>query len=1262
MTSVPKPHLCGGEQALFPRWHVLLNLACVVVALALLFTPFRVMEASQTVSADAFHSGTFDSKRLEYARTDAPDSDAQGTLGLILNECQPDAPVLDLRQAVWGQGEIFSLAGKWSFYWQALLTGREIDAKPPVTYQVPGIWNSADAERAAYTRVGYGTLHRCIIVPSDITSLYLAVPDTPSAFRLYVNGVLEASVGRVGRDFESEVPRFLPKVVQLRPIDGVLNLHLQVSNHHFIEGGLWRSPELTDGSGIFFLQDWPLLLNVFVFAVLFTIGLYHLAIFAMRSQEKAAAYFGMLCLIICLRTLLVDQRLLHQADWISWDVLQLLEFLCFYVTVPFFAGFIRSLFPSAVSAKLLPATTLIAAVFCFVALFSPVRFFALFAVPYQIVVLIVVVYCLLCSVQIVRQQLPGGGLFATSHVLFSAAIIHDVLLHNLLISGQPVITLGWLAFVVFQSIVLNRRYVKSLSMVEDMSDLLQKRNAELESMSAFKDEFLATTSHELRMPLHSIDGLAKILLKDPALVPLHQQRHNVELISATATRLGNLVNDILDFASIKHSSLDLQQEVVELRSVIVAVIDNVEPLIGSKDIVLTTDVDDSVKFVFADANRVQQILFNLLGNAIKFTEEGFILLKSRRKGVAVEIEVIDTGVGIPPDKMDIIFEPFEKLSQNQATAYQGTGLGLSISRKLVEMQGGEMILESRADIGTTVRFTLPAAEPQVPSSEEGTGVIGAENTEMGSDDSPYLNEEISSRGANHAIKVPTGEVMMRSGSDSREARMEPDGAFSRYEGAEFDTSADESSRLMSSKPEEFALIFFVDDEELNRHLLQKQLQQAGYATEAFAGGGAMLQRLKCKVPDLVVLDLMMPNLNGFEVCAHIREQFDAYELPVIMLTARHQSADIVRALSQGANDYLTKPYHQQELVARIQSLLSVRNLWKAREENQRLNEEINRRIDAESALRQSNERLLQVLNQAEQAMALLDRDLELLYFNWAFRDWFGIPNKVLPDPEQILGQVVINALNGLLETTDQETCEFAVCFSSAERDTGRSLSEVFAIETDADRRQPCEAILIAKSCQLKDEIYIALEIHHKRSAYREAWLSDGSLGTETGEREPLQVISTLSTELNESRGRLDALETALHAVTRLLSQQQSKQAVELLQGKTQNRTLPVTPSGVERREALVELLRISLNYWERYTTKSKTALAEESKCWRVYVDGGTVKTRTFDKYLSPKTLPAHPRWRSVVRTANFVLAQCELEAPDQAIINHQIALIEKLYA
>lgn len=1148
------------------------------------------------------------------------------------NNTYHDLPTLDLRDKSWGQGDEFKLDGLWHAYWGHFLTPDEIkhtDVKP-ILFPVPGVWSDQPNKKNRYTTyqfvpdeniskevienqqailpaLGFMTYHAKVKIPESIGPVYLYIPDMPSAYKLFVNGTKVSSNGKTGFFQNTEIPGFLPKVVKLDH-QGELDIVIHLSNFHYREGGIWFSLRVTDESGFFNLAQRPIISAVFFAGILIAIGLYNFSFFAFRSREVAALYFGLLCVVVGIRRLLIDERVLYLFDWFSWASLQRIEHLCFYVSLPLFMGYFTALYKKHIPNNTPKIIWVLVSPFVLICLAFSNRIYTELNVAFQVLVLIAISFSLLMYIKVIREKGNNVKVFGISLCVLMLTLIHDVLKANGLVGTNVNIAhFGVLAFVISQSIALQRTYLKSLDLVEAMSRQLKTRNKELLEMDAFKDEFLATTSHELRTPLQGIAGLAKVLQEDASDNFSADQKNKIGLIAKTTQRLSVLVNDILDFSSIKHGKLKLNPTQIDLKALAELTLSTVSPLLRQKDIKLSASIAQDARFITADEFRFQQILINLMGNAVKYTEKGFIELATYTSSEHVIIEISDSGVGIPAEKRQSLFRPFEQVHVEGHITASGTGLGLSISQQLVELHGGTLDINSRVGEGTTVTMCFP---------------LSISNT---SQEPLATNEDLD-------LNLSSNINLAKRDSNEEQSDQQP---------VIVNASLEEAK--------DGPMIYIVDDEAVNRELLGSLLLKQGYQVEQFPEGLSLLKRLNQQIPDLILLDFMMPKMSGLEVCQCIRKQYDSYELPVMMITARHLIQDIVSALGAGANDYLIKPYHDQELIARVKGQLSVRQYWIANKENQKLKNEIKRREALEDELSELNLRLLNALDISTDMILLINDSYQVVYANELASNALQTKQSA-ENNGSLLGKDIHEYLDPKLSRLIKEN------FAKPNQES---------IHTEMiDEKAAMAWQATIKFFQQGQSPYIALILQSSPIA-----------------NQPSQdnTLAKLTYELSESRQKIHDIESTLRHVLGNNEADESEDDAEdgsrSQNADNQQNSLPITQQKPETgspqqnpddtnnpKENIVSLLRTSLNLWERHTNKGKVELAEQSRCWRVYVDGTTVKTRTFDKYLSARSIPDRPRWRAVVRTANFVLAHCALNDDEKKLLNQLTALVENYYS
>ncbi|PID55786.1 GGDEF domain-containing protein [candidate division KSB3 bacterium] len=425
----------------------------------------------------------------------------------------------------------------------------------------------------------------------------------------------------------------------------------------------------------------------------------------------------------------------------------------------------------------------------------------------------------------------------------------------------------------------------------------------LKQLDKIKDEFLANTSHELRTPLNGIIGIAESLFDISAQQNIKAVHQNLLLIISSGKRLASLINDILDFSKMKSKGLNVQRNPVDINILAEVVIKLYETLSAEKGIHLENLMDKEIPPVLGDEDRLQQILHNLISNSIKFTEKGTITISAKSLDNISElpsrlqekcspathfpmllVTISDTGIGIPEEKLESIFLSFEQVDASTTRNYGGTGLGLTITKQLVELHGGIIWADSPPGQGANFHFTLPFADDVSAASAH--------------------HDHMTALTVEHDNAVPEKRMI------SEESNVT-------------------ALNVIEQAETEFTILI-VDDEAVNQQVLVNHLSSRNFRLLQAENGIDALKILdRERSLDLVLLDIMMPKMSGYDVARKIRERFLPNELPIIMLTAKNLVSDVVTGLSSGANDYLTKPFSKYELLARIDTHLHLLRINKS---------------------------------------------------------------------------------------------------------------------------------------------------------------------------------------------------------------------------------------------------------------------------------------------------------------------------------------------
>jgi len=1086
--------------------------------------------------------------------------------------------LLDLSGWDFARDGVVHLDGEWEFHWQHLLSPSEAAvaaAAPTGFFQLPGFWNGHQVAGRTLGGDGYATFRLRVRLPPDTPPLALRIEDQATAYRLWVNGAEVLANGRVGAEAAATIPYYRIHTAALPEGAAALDVLLQVANFHLLRGGPYRKIALGSRAAIESLHTRRFAVDLLLFGVLGIVGLYHVVFFLLRPKDRSPLYFGGFCLAWCASTAFGATggrfvTLLFPAT--PWYWLCRADLLGWFASVPLACMFFAALFPAEFSTRLLRAAQAAAALAWTFVLLAPSRCIGWVEVPYQVFSLAMAAYIVAMLVRALRRGRSGAGLILAGFLVFVATVVNDILFMNLVIYSVYLISAGMLAMVGCQSFVLARRFAQSFATVEALTTELEEKNRALSRLDRLKDEFLANTSHELRTPLHGIVGLAESLLAGATGALPPKTRDNLAMIAASGRRLTALINDILDVSRLRHRDLPLRRRPLDLRSLAETVLTVMRPLAQGKPLELQNAVPEGLPPALGDEDRLQQILFNLVGNAIKFTDRGSVRLAAASRNGRLEVTVADTGVGIPEAIQERIFQPFEQGDASDVRAFGGAGLGLAITRQLVELHGGEIAVESAPGAGSRFRFTLPAAADAAPP----TPVPAA---------------------APAPVLPPAAPI----------AADTPPASLPGVEGP--------------------VTILAVDDDPVNLQVIVNCLAYRNITLRTAAGGREALELVgQGPPPDLVLLDIMMPRLTGYEVCRKLRQSFPPSVLPVILLTARSGPRDLAQGFAEGANDYLVKPFHKDVLLARVVSQLQLKKAYLTLRENLSLRRELEERARSERELRVVQRRLSVMLDRIDDALLAVNESGEITFCNRRGEELLG------RRADALLGRPFLSLVRpapGGAEAAG--TTALTTCFEGA-GEPGPALAE---LATGGGAAVPVR--IFPARFEVEEEPVCLMILRPVAGA---------------GERTPAPDLprSLAAVEaLQRNRARLQSIKATLNGLLPVIDAQQPGFLKELSAIddalESVGRNLLQGEHHESRRHLAVEVMTCALDYWTQCTGLSKADLATQSGLWKTYTNqDGWERTQTLDRYLSIDTFPQRPAWVKVFKTAEYVLAAGKVDS------------------
>ncbi|WP_456290342.1 ATP-binding protein [Paenibacillus sp. AK002] len=766
-----------------------------------------------------------------------------------------------------------SLNGKWAFYWNQLLDPDDLKqgASPAVSAYVdmPEYWTNYTLNGRKLPADGYATYRLTISGLDSEEPIALKLRNIYSSYALWVNDTLAASAGKPETTHEASIPKYGPSVVvPVKPdSDGRLTLLVQVANYTYPKGGINNAIELGDAKQLQQEKSVELVRDSLVIGSLLVIGVYHIILYVLRRNDVTPLYFGLFCMCIAVRTMLVGSRfILEIFPAFSWVWFAKVSYLTIYVGELFLISYIYHLFPQFLSRKVWRLTQFFTISLTLLVLTTDIRVYDYSLIPFQIYSIGLVLYAVYASIRLARQRQEGAVLLILGFSLIFLTAVNDTLNRKGVFTTPALLQFGVLGFVFLQALLLSMKSSRAFFQVERLSERLL-------TLDKLKDEFLAKTSHELRTPLHGIIGLADALIDGSSGKLPSPVIDLLRLMKVSGQRLAHLVNDILDFSKLKHQEIGLVLVTVNLRLAVELTLQVLNPLAEKKGLQLSHQLPDDM-YVMADENRLQQILHNLIGNAIAYTETGAVTVTAKRLQGQVSIQITDSGIGIAEADLDRIFESFEQINPLDRSQQGGTGIGLSITKKLVELHDGRIGVTSGLGEGSTFSFTLPMAGEGKPKSPP----------------------------------LPVADYI-------------PTESFSHWEIVEPEREAAHSNKQLPS-------VLIVDDDPINVQVLL-QFLAGKYSLRSTCSGQEALEWIQNGYkPDIALLDVMMPYVSGLQLGEEIRRHYNSGELPVIFLSAKSQMTDLIAGFEHGGNDYLAKPVDKQELLARLELHLQLAR-WNA---------------------------------------------------------------------------------------------------------------------------------------------------------------------------------------------------------------------------------------------------------------------------------------------------------------------------------------------
>lgn len=786
--------------------------------------------------------------------------------------------VINLQDWDFDKNGIIELNGQWEFYWNSFIEDEKKDSltkgKPNFVY-VPGLWNHYHIDNLPITNHGYAS-YKLLVKLKKREELSIKYLNAATSCKVYIDGILVLSSGQPSKTKEKTIPSYKPDIIIFSPKSDEFEIVLQIANFHHKKGGPWEPLILGTTRQIKEYYNIRVFFEILCIGFILIMAIFHFTIFSIYIDERPSLYFSLFAILITIRFCVTGTCTIYMLGDFNWSFLVRADYLSFSLSIVFFLLFFRSLFINEV--QKIPSRIIIAVslLFSISFLLLPPSLSNYGLVYYQVFIVFAGLYVFYVLHKTIINKREGARYFLYGFIVLFICMVHDIVKVNELINSIPLSSIGLTIFILFQAYFLSLRIRNTFELNKKLSIELQKQNNDYiflneqykeqnrnlalakekaEESDALKSAFLANMSHEIRTPMNGILGFTD-LLKAPNLSG-EKLKEYIEIIQKSGIRMLNTVNDIIDISKIDSGQMEVVLCTVNIIDEIESLYTFFYPEVENKrlQLFLKNELGLEDAILKTDKAKFNSILTNLIKNAIKFTDHGFIEIACKRSDGYLWFSVKDTGIGIPDNRQKAIFNRFEQADINDMRAHDGSGLGLAISKAYVEMLGGEIYVESIENEGSTFYFTTPYILPDLQT--------------------PVVQKfSIDNKIENQICDVK---------------------------------------------------ILIVEDDDISAIFLKESLEALVFNAEIINVRTGEEAIATCKtIPDIdiILMDIKLPGLGGYETTRKIRE-FNK-KIFIIAQTAFALLGDKEKAIGAGCDNYISKPINAETLLQLINKHLKIR--------------------------------------------------------------------------------------------------------------------------------------------------------------------------------------------------------------------------------------------------------------------------------------------------------------------------------------------------
>lgn len=759
------------------------------------------------------------------------------------------AGIFDMRSQVLPGDKTFHLNGEWSYYPDLLLNEKENIAHEEKIISVP------IQEKTAVT-AKYGTYRLNILLnENNVSNNYYAIqiPAIQTASALYINGKLVGQSGKVGADARTHKGQAAPYTVFFSEEQREIELLLQVSNFDIPTDAIITKRILFSSADAMMHRQHIVNISLTsVSVILILLALLSILVYLFIYRKKIVLLFTAGFLFP-----LADEYITYDRSIL--DILQLdyvwslkLSHVIYLVASFFFVQLMRILLRKYHQSKYFGLFSILYGLSAMLIVILPIQWLHLMNTLFFMLYLGSFLFVVILALKEYIDK-ENSSAFIVFTVLSTTSGLLWGLIKSTFILDIPLYPFDYLfAFLGFAGYWFKR--------FSENTEQIHMLVADLQKADQMKDEFLSSSSQKLWNPMNKMITLAQTIFDNPKNDLAMEDKNNLKHLIDIGRSMSFMLNDILDFTRLKEGSLHIHTGSVSIQGAISGIFDMLQFITEGKHIQMTSAIPRTFPHVMADENRLIQILFNLLYNAIIYTSAGSIEVRAKVENNMAIIHIQDNGLGMDDDTQKRLFTPYEQGN----TLDDGIGIGLYVSKQLIELHGGTLQIHSIPNKGSNVFFTLPLAEE--------------------------ARKEVEDFPVQQAPAPPISQF----------------------------------NKLNVQSMDKKFMILIIDDDPINLTIMRSIFGSDDYEVVTVTSSEKGLELLQHNNWDLVIIDAMLPYISGYTFIQIIREQYSVLELPILLLTARNYPMDVYTGFAYGANDYVTKPINSLELKIRSRALIDLK--------------------------------------------------------------------------------------------------------------------------------------------------------------------------------------------------------------------------------------------------------------------------------------------------------------------------------------------------